>query len=297
MLTTVEQVLQWFTDFGGTTNPYWSLYAGLEKRDATQRRGFNWETADFEKSKALLKSTLERYATAGGAYNMAVGDKPRDNNPSAGTPILLTPTGQSQNGAVAMINGVPVPFNNGTSVQNVTADTIALHVQNAQLSMRLEMEKNERERDKREAASIGGGLVGWLQGLSNHPQFDPNTPFNMISGLLGTVLGVPNMAANPQGLPVQVGFNYGQQQQPQKPTAQPVEQPKAAEPPTEQPPTDVKFTYDVQQIAMNYHNLCENMGIELNDRNGFLTALNESISKMSPLEKMQLAQSFTAKAA
>lgn len=302
MLTTVEQILAWFDDFGGKTNPYWVLYASSDKPDSTKRRGMNWETGEYEKARALLKATLERFSPMGGAYYLTVSDKAKDNAPSAGINIIWASGTNSQTfsgGGYSMVNGVPVPFTNISNT--VTQDSINLHISNTELRMRLEMEQRERERDKREAAQIGGGLVGWLNGLTQHPQFDPNTPFNMIAGLLGTIMGVPTFTANPQGLPapqVQVGFSTDNQQQPQAAAAQ---TPPSVQEPVQEPvqegeaEKDVKFTYDVQEIAMNYHKFCENMGIPLEQRNGFLGAMNGNIEKMPIATRQMFVAQFAQK--
>lgn len=298
MLTTVEQVIEWFTAFGGSTNPYWVLYAGLDKREAGQRRAFNWETSDFEKAKKLLRDTLERYVITGGAYHLTVSDKPKDNGPAAGQPILLTPTGAANNtGAVAMVNGVAVPITNGYggggSNQNFE-QIISLNNEKARLENQLEIQKLksdfelEKVKAEQRINGIGSGVMGWLDSLSKHPSFDPNVPFNMINGIFGALMGGQQLA-NPQGLPEGiVNKGFVQQPPPPPPIQQQTETPQNTE-------GGVPFQYQLKDIGTDYHNFCELVGVPLENRQGeqsVLKGLMAKIAAMTPVEKMSFLSQF-----
>lgn len=269
MLTTIDQILAWFADYS-KTHPYWVLYNCLDKPDSTKRRGFNWETSDVLKATSLLKATLERFAPMGGGYFLTCSDKPKDNAPSGSTNIMF---GAANNSGSVGVNGVMTPYSPQTA-----SDTIALHVANTELKLRLEMEQRERERDKQTAGV--NGIFGWLQGLSNHPNFDPNIPFSLLGGIFGNLFGLNGFAANPQGLP-----DAPQVAPPSVPTANKQEIDDTAE--------KADFTYDVAKIAKSYHDFCQTMNIPLSKRNEFLEILNNNVSQLPPAQRQMMATQLT----
>lgn len=272
-LTNKIDVLSWFDakNTENVKNPFWVLYEGHDRRENVYKRDFNYEFSDPLKARTKLDEALNRRSISGGNYHLTVSDKAKDNVPSACENIILTAQGQGQQTG---ING----FNQNSSD---TAELIRLHVDNAKLQLQLESAKNEQERAR--VNGIDSPVWRWFDGLSKHPNFDPNGPFNLINGLLGNIFLGSNTAVNPQVPPV----NYGIQ--PPQVTAQ------AAEPqPTgEQKPV---FTYKVAEIAKGYHNLCETLQLPPDSRNEFINELNTALIQMTPAERTMLINGLKQKA-
>jgi hypothetical protein len=281
MLTTTEDVLKWFDDFGGAKNPYWVLYASHDKRDAPLRRAMNWHFSDEKKARELLETTLKTFAMMGGSFHLTVSAVAKDSNTAASINIIWGANGQNGTSG-AQINGIGYMQSN-TEIFRHMQEKHELKIKVAQL----EWEQKAATKING-VGGIGGAVIGYLEKLSEHPNFNPNTPFELIGGLFGSLF-LNKTYSTAAGLPQNVPVNYGTVAEKETET-----QPTATEP-TE--PKKVEFTYIAKDIVQNHIELCDKMGVPFEERNNFSKTLLDRMETLTIEEKLQLSALLTPKTA
>lgn len=178
--TSIDDVVQWMIDH---ESYIWVIYSADRKTILSR----NESTTDQTKSTQWMKRELEKRSLYGGTYAVYINDK--KGNGGEWSDVVIAP--QLNGGQVAGINGTGLQSSMPYGVKGIE-DYIEKEFERRELKKRVE----ELE------AGVGQSEKFWQQQvnkLTEHPDFNPNTPILAIGGLASRVVNILEIAMGVNG--------------------------------------------------------------------------------------------------